>query len=395
MNMARSGSKQRLGTYVSSSVAGETVHAFIPPPLPPVPELQLKALHRQVDRANQELGRLNGMTKLLPDIRFLLYLYTRKEALVSSQIEGTRSSFADLLLFENDEVPHVPVEDVEEVSNYVAAMRHGLRRMAGGFPLSLRLIREIHAILLRGGRGANKMPGEFRRTQNWIGGSRPGNAAFIPPPPERLMECLDSFERFVHNDKHQLPVLVEAGLVHVQFESIHPFLDGNGRLGRLLITLLLCAKGALTEPLLYPSLYLKSNRNRYYDLLQRVRTEGAWEDWLAFFVEGIAIAAQEAADTAERTLKLFAKDKARIEKLGRAAPSALRLHEFIQSNPYMRIRTAAKALKLTVPTVTSSLNHLVDLGIVKEVSGKHRDRLFAYTRYVNMVSEGTNPLSIG
>jgi len=391
--MAPSKLKHRLGTYISSSVAGETVRAFIPPPLPPVPELELKELHRHLDRANQELGRLNGMTRLLPDIRFLLYLYTRKEALVSSQIEGTRSSFADLLLFENDEVPNVPVEDVEEVSNYVAAMQHGLKRMAGGFPLSLRLIREIHAILLRGGRGANKMPGEFRRTQNWIGGSRPGNAAFVPPPPERLMECLDNFERFLHDDKHKLPVLVEAGLVHVQFESIHPFLDGNGRLGRLLITLLLCAKGALTEPLLYPSLYLKSNRDQYYDLLQRVRTEGAWEDWLAFFVEGIAIAAQEAADTAERTLNLFAKDKNKIEKLGRAAPSALRLHEFMQTNPYVRIRLAAKVLKLTVPTVTSSLNHLGRLGIVKEVSGKHRDRLFAYTRYVNMVSEGTKPLS--
>jgi Fic family protein len=333
------------------------------------------------------------MTRLLPDIRFLLYLYTRKEALVSSQIEGTQSSFADLLLFENDEAPHVPVEDVEEVSNYVAAMQHGLKRMAGGFPLSLRLIREIHAILLRGGRGANKTPGDFRRTQNWIGGSRPGSASFVPPPPQRLMECLDRFERFLHDDKHNLPVLVEVGLVHVQFESIHPFLDGNGRLGRLLITLLLCAKGALTEPLLYPSLYLKSNRNQYYDLLQRVRTEGAWESWLAFFIEGVAVAAQEAAETAERTLKLFAKDKDKIQKLGRAAPSALQLHEFMQTNPYVRIRTVAKALYLTVPTVTSAVNHLVGLGIVKEVSGKRRDRLFAYSAYVSMVSKGTHPLS--
>jgi Fic family protein len=391
--MAQSKLKERLGTYVTSTVAGETVRAFVPPSLPPVPEVQLKDLHQHLDRANQELGRLNGMTRLLPDIRFLLYLYIRKEALVSSQIEGTQSSFADLLLFENDEVPHVAVEDVEEVSNYVAAMQHGLKRMAGGFPLSLRLIREIHAILLRGGRGANKTPGEFRRTQNWIGGSRPGNALFVPPPPERVMQCLNSFERFLHDEKHRLPVLVEAGLVHVQFESIHPFLDGNGRLGRLLITLLLCAKGALTQPLLYPSLYLKSNRNQYYDLLQRVRTEGAWEAWLAFFIKGVAAAAEEAADTAERTLKLFARDKDKIAKLGRAASSALRLHEFMQANPYVRIRTAAKALKLTVPTVTSSLNHLVRMGIVKEVSGKHRDRLFAYSRYINMVSEGTNPLS--
>jgi cell filamentation protein, protein adenylyltransferase len=386
--------QSRLGTYLTSTVAGETVQAFIPPPLPPMPEVQLGGLHQWLDRANQGLGRLNGMTKLLPDVRFLLYLYVRKEALVSSQIEGTQSSFTDLLLFENEAVPRVPVEDVEEVSNYVAALQHGLRRLTGGFPLSLRLIREVHAILLRGERGANKMPGEFRRSQNWIGGTRPGNAAFVPPPPERLMECLGRFEQFLHDEKHKLPVLVEAGLVHVQFESIHPFLDGNGRVGRLLITLLLCAKGALTEPLLYPSLYLKTHRSQYYDLLQRVRTEGAWEDWLGFFLEGVASTAQEAADTAEHTLKLFGKDRRKIEKLGRAAESALRVQELMQTNPFVRIRTAALALKLTVPTVTSALNHLVRLGIVKEVSGKQRDRLFAYARYLNMVSEGTEPLSL-
>jgi Fic family protein len=383
----------RLGTYVDSSVAGETVRAFIPPPLPPAPKLEFDGLYPHLERASQSLGRLNSMTKLLPDVRFLLYLYVRKEALVSSQIEGTQSSFIDLLLFENEAAPKVPVEDVEEVSNYVAAMQHGLRRLAGGFPLSLRLIREIHAILLRGGRGANKTPGEFRRTQNWIGGSRPGNASFVPPPPHRVMECLDSLERFLHDEKHKFPVLVEAGLVHVQFESIHPFLDGNGRLGRLLITLLLCSKGSLTEPLLYPSLFLKTNRNHYYDLLQRVRTEGAWEDWLSFFLVGVADVAEEAAETAERTLKLFTKDKDKIQKLGRAAPSALRLHEFMQTQPYVRIRTAAKALKLTIPTVTSALKHLMQLAIVKEVSGRSRDRLFAYSRYVNMVSKGTEPLS--
>ena len=207
------------------------------------------------------------------------------------------------------------------------------------------------------------------------------------------MECLDHFERFLHTEKRRLPVLVEAALVHVQFESIHPFLDGNGRLGRLLITLLLCAKGALTEPLLYPSLYLKSHRSQYYDLLQRVRMKGAWEDWLAFFLEGIASAAWEAAETAERTLGLFAKDREKIGKLGRAAPSTLLVQEFMQKKPFIRIRTAATALKLTVPTVTSALNHLLRLGIVKEVSGKRRDRLFAYSRYVNMVSKGTEPLS--
>jgi len=301
----------RLGTYVTTSVAGESPRAFIPPNLPPDPHLELGALYQHLDRANQALGRLDGFTTLLPDTKFFLYLYIRKEALLSSQIEGTQSSFSDLLLFESDAEPGVPIDDVEEVSNYVAAMQHGLRRIAGGFPLSLRLIREIHAILLRGGRGANRTPGEFRRSQNWVGGSRPGNAAFVPPPPERLMECLDSFERFLHDEKHKLPVLVEAGLVHVQFETIHPFLDGNGRLGRLLITLLLCSKGALREPLLYLSLYFKTNRERYYDLLQRVRTEGAWEEWLAFFVEGTEITARSAAEAAKQMLTLFANHRDR------------------------------------------------------------------------------------
>ena len=381
----------RLGQYVTTTVAGEPVKAFIPPPLPPA-DLNLSGLLQHLDRANQALGRLDGLTVLLPDVRFLLYLYVRKEALVSSQIEGTQSSFVDLLLFENNVPTAVPKEDVEEVSNYVAAMQHGLRRLQGGFPMSLRLIREIHAILLRGGRGANKTPGEFRRSQNWIGGSRPGNASFVPPPPEQMMQCLDSFERFLHDEKHGLPLLVEAGLVHVQFESIHPFLDGNGRLGRLLITLLLYAKGALKEPLLYLSLYFKTHRNKYYDHLQRVRTEGAWEEWLQFFLEGAATTAQEAAETATRILRLFSADRRKIQQLGRSASSALRVHEYIQRKPIASIAAAARTLKLSIPTVTVALNRLVRIGIVEEVTGKRRDRLFTYSRYFNIVSEGTEPL---
>jgi Fic family protein len=332
------------------------------------------------------------LTVLLPDVRFLLYLYVRKEALVSSQIEGTQSSFVDVLRFENKVPTAVPKEDVEEVSNYVAAMQHGLRRIQGGFPLSLRLIREIHAILLKGGRGANKTPGEFRRSQNWIGGTRPGNASFVPPPPVEMREALDRLERFLHDDKHGLPLLVEAGLVHVQFESIHPFLDGNGRLGRLLITLLLCAKGALKQPLLYLSLYFKKHRSQYYDHLQRIRTEGAWEEWLRFFLEGTALTAQEAAETATRILDLFSKDREKIHKLGRPAASALRVHEYMQRKPIANIAAVAKALKLSIPTVTVALNHLVRIGIVEEVTGKQRDRIFTYSRYFNIVSEGTEPL---
>ena len=381
----------RPGRFVTTTAAGEPVKAFVPPPLPPT-DLDLSALHQHLDRANQALGRLDGLTVLLPDVRFLLYLYVRKEALVSSQIEGTQSSFVDVLLFENKIPTAVPKEDVEEVSNYVAAMQNGLRRLQGGFPLSLRLIREIHAILLRGGQGANKAPGEFRRSQNWIGGTRPGNASFVPPPPAEMMEALDRFERFLHDDKYGLPLLVEAGLVHVQFESIHPFLDGNGRLGRLLITLLLCAKGALKQPLLYLSLYFKKHRSQYYDHLRRVRTEGAWEEWLKFFLEGTAITAQEAAETATRILGLFSRDRQKIQKLGRSAGSALRVHEYMQTKPMANIAVTAKALKLSIPTVTVALNHLVRIGIVEEVTGRRRDRIFTYSRYFNIVSEGTEPL---
>ncbi len=384
--------KSRLGTYVTTTVTGEPVRAFIPPELPPNPPVELAGLYQHLDRANQALGRLDGLTTLLPDTKFFLYLYIQKEALLSSQIEGTQSSLSDLLLFENDAEPSVPIDDVEEVSNYVAAVQHGLRRVAGGFPLSLRLIREVHAILLRGGRGANRTPGEFRRSQNWVGGTRPGNAAFVPPPPERLMECLDSLERFLHDEEHKLPILVEAGLVHVQFETIHPFLDGNGRLGRLLITLLLCSKGALREPLLYLSLYFKTNRDRYYDLLQGVRKQGAWEEWLAFFLEGTEITARSAADAAKQILTLFAKDRDRIQTIGRAASSALRVHEYMQKKPLVAIGTVAEELRLSIPTVTVALDHLVRLGIAKEVTGKRRARVFGYSRYLKILSEGTEPI---
>lgn len=382
----------RLGTYVSTTTAGETVKAFVPPPLPPDPPLDLSRLYQHLDRANQALGRLDSLTTLLPDTRLFLYLYVRKEALLSSQIEGTKSSFSDLLLFENEAVPGVPIDDVEEVSNYVAAMQHGLRRIKGGFPFSLRLIREIHAILLRGGRGANKTPGEFRRSQNWIGGSRPGNAAFVPPPPNQMMECLDRFEHFLHDEKHKLPVLVAAGLIHVQFETIHPFLDGNGRLGRLLITLLLCAKGVLREPLLYLSLYFKTRRQRYYDFLQRVRTEGVWEEWIEFFLDGTETTARQAADTAVQILHLFESDRKKIRAMGRKAASSLAVHEYLQAHPLTKIGPAAKDLNLSIPTVTSALETLIKLKIAKESTGKRRDRLFAYPRYMHILSEGTEPL---
>lgn len=383
--------QRETGEYAVTSTTGESVRAFVPRPLPPDPPLVLDAFHPLLDRANQALGRLDGLSTLLPDTELFLYLYVRKEAVLSSQIEGTQSSLSDLLLFENEVAPGVPIDDVREVSNYVAAMQHGLERLRDGFPLSLRLIREIHGILLQDGRGGDRTPGEFRRSQNWIGGTRPGNAAFVPPPPERLMECLDSFEKFLHDETQTLPLLVQLGLIHVQFETIHPFLDGNGRLGRLLITLLLCARGALREPLLYLSLYFKTHRAVYYDLLQRVRTQGVWEEWLAFFLEGAEVTAKQAADAAVELIRLFEADRKRIQAIGRSALSALRVHEYMQKKPLINIGLAARALNLSVPTVSGALARLAELGIAREVTGRERDRIFAYTQYLNIVSAGTEP----
>jgi len=271
---------QRLGRYVTTSWGDEQVRAFVPPPLPPKPPVRLDTLQLALERAGQALGRLDGLASILPDLPLFIYTYVRKEAVLSSQIEGTQSSLSDLLLFENDEAPGVPLADVQEVSNYVAALNHGLARLRGGFPLSLRLIREVHEVLLSKGRGSDKQPGEFRRSQNWIGGTRPGNAVFVPPPPDLVTECMGQLELFLHEERPDLPLLVRAGLVHVQFETIHPFLDGNGRLGRLLVTFLLCAAGALHEPILYLSLFFKTNRQAYYELLDRVRVSGDWETWL-------------------------------------------------------------------------------------------------------------------
>lgn len=384
--------KRQTGDYAVATTAGEPVRAFIPRPLPPDPPLELETFFPLLDRANQALGRLDGLSTLLPDTEMFLYLYVRKEAVLSSQIEGTQSSLSDLLLFENKAAPGVPIDDVREVSNYVAAMQHGLTRLREGFPLSLRLVREIHGILLRGGRGAERTPGEFRHSQNWIGGTRPGNATYVPPPPDRLMECLDSLEKFLHDETQTLPLLVQLGLIHVQFESIHPFLDGNGRLGRLLITLLLCARGALREPLLYLSLYFKTHRSLYYDLLQRVRTEGVWELWLEFFLEGAETTAKQAADTAVELISLFEEDRKRIQSIGRSALSALRVHEYMQKKPLIDIGAAARVLDLSVPTVSGALARLEGLGIAKETTGKVRDRVFAYTRYLEIVSAGTEPI---
>ena len=385
--------ENRAGRYVRSTTTGESVRAFIPAPLPPDPEIEFASEdYELMERANRALGRLDGVTTLLPDTELFLYLYVRKEAVLSSQIEGTQSSLSDLLLYESDEVPGVPMDDVVEVSNYVAAIDHGLNRLRDGFPLSLRLLREIHEILLRKGRGSKKRPGEFRSSQNWIGGTRPGNATYVPPPPERVMECMGALEKFLHDDPVRMPTLLKAGLAHVQFETIHPFLDGNGRVGRLLITLLLCEERALQAPILYLSLYFKTYRQQYYDLLQRVRTDGAWEEWLRFFLRGVQATAQQATTATRAILQRFDDDRKRIDTLGRAAGSALRVHEYLQRRPVVNTNQAVEALSLTRPTIIAALERLQELGIVREVTGKERYRVYMYESYFNILDHGTEPL---
>ncbi|MGI9420733.1 MAG: Fic family protein [Geminicoccaceae bacterium] len=383
----------RLGRRVLISTAGEKAEAFIPPILPPKPPVRLDRIYPLLEGANRALGRLDGVTSILPDTPLFLYMYVRKEALLSSQIEGTQSSLSELLLFESKEAPGAPLDDVVEVSSYVAAMVHGLERIRGGFPISARLIREIHEILLSKGRGSTKQPGEFRRSQNWIGGTRPGNALFVPPPPNNVSDLMADLENFIHADTPEIPVLVKAGLVHVQFETIHPFLDGNGRLGRLLITFLFCAKGILTEPTLYLSLYFKSHRRRYYDLLQQVRESGDWETWIEFFLEGIVETSIQATSAAREILNLFDDDRRRIEMLGRPAASALRVHQLLQQRPMVAsIPATARELGLSPPTVAKSVQHLEQLGILREVTGKSRGRSYIYSDYLGILDRGTEPL---
>ena len=379
------------GSFVPGpSIGGETVRAFVPRPLPPEPPLEIAPeLRKQIDDALLALGRLDGISDLLPDTSLFLYMYVRKEAVLSSQIEGTQSSLSDLLLFEIDEAPGVPNDDVREVSRYVRALEHGIQRVRGGFPISGRLFREIHGELLAGGRGGEKSPGAFRTTQNWIGGSRPGNALFVPPPADRVAQCMAELERFLHQQPVSTPVLERIALAHVQFETIHPFLDGNGRLGRLLMTLVLVAEGVLREPLLYLSLYLKSHRSLYYEHLQRVRTDGDWEGWLEFLVIGIRETALQAVATAQELAQLFETDRNRIRQLGRIAGSALRIHHALQQRPVQTIRTAAETTGLSIPTATSAMGSLEGTGIVREMTGKRRNRIYGYAKYLEVLSEGT------
>ena len=368
------------GHYETVSTVGETVKAFIPDSLPPSPALVIAGdLQKKLDEASYLLGKLDGAADLLPDVGIFLYMFIRKEAVLSSQIEGTQSSLSDLLLFELKEKPGVPVDDVQEVSNYVAAMTYGLKRLEEGFPLSLRLLREIHAELLAKGRGSGKNPGEFRHSQNWIGGTRPGNAFFVPPPPEEAVRCMGELEKFLHDEN--IPLLVKAALSHVQFETIHPFLDGNGRVGRLLITLLLCDGGMLKQPLLYLSYYFKSHRQYYYDLLNGVLENGDWERWLDFFLDAVIETSRESHEIILSLHNQIQSDREKITTLGRAAASALAVHQAMLRHPISDIAKLKELTGLTNATIGSALNRLLDFGIIEETTGNKRNRFFSYSKY--------------
>lgn len=382
--------RDRQGRLVAISTVGEKAEAFLPAPLPPKPGIDWSPeLREKFDQALLALGRLDSVSLLLPETSLFIYIYIRKEAVLSSQIEGTQSSLSDLLLFELEQQPGVPLDDVQEVSNYVAALDHGLARLAEGFPLSLRLIKEMHDKLLSKGRGGDKQPGEFRRSQNWIGGSRPGNAIFVPPPPEYVQECMGQLELFLHGQPEQTPALLKAALAHVQFETIHPFLDGNGRLGRLLITLLLCEEKIMKAPMLYLSLYFKTHRSRYYDLLNEVRHTGDWEAWLEFFADAVTDTAAQAVGTVQRLLALAEEDRRRIQELGRISGSVQVAHHAMMERPIASAPRLREKTGLSLTTIGTCLDRLEELGIVTELTGKKRNRLFAYSQYIAIMNQET------
>ncbi len=381
------------GRYETTTVAGEEIHAFLPNPLPPAPSLEMSdQRQRLLERATLALGRLDSITLLLPNAELFLYAYVRREAVLSSQIEGTQSSLVQLMLFELHEAPGVPLDDVVEVSNYVAALNHGLKRLQEGFPLSNRLIREMHAILLSRGRGSERTPGEFRHSQNWIGGTRPGNAHFVPPPPHSVEKCMSTLEGFLHNQGNPYPSVIKAALVHFQFETIHPFLDGNGRVGRLLIAFILHCDKVLAQPLLYLSLYFKQHRSEYYRLLDQVRIHGDWEAWIDFFLEGVEQTASNAVETAKKLVDLFEEDAERIQSLGRTASTVLRVFRILRQRPVVTLNEICEQTSLSFPSAAKGMQALETLEIAQEITGNRRNRVFSYREHLAILSEGAEPL---
>jgi Fic family protein len=387
------------GRYERTTVGGEDVSAFVPFPLPPSePPLEISpGLGRRLRAAEQALARLELAGEMVPSLDWFIYAFVRKEAVVSSQIEGTQATLVDLLTFEaqgdaTDKADTVapPTADIEEICNYLDALSYARAELADprGLPLSMRLLNETHQRLMRGVRGAEKLPGEVRRSQNWIGGSRPGNAMYVPPPPYMLGEVLGAFEKDLHADD-TLPPLVRAGLLHVQFETIHPYLDGNGRIGRLLVTLLLDHWKLLTKPLLYLSLFFKRHREDYYRRLNAVRVDGDWEGWLDFFLDGVATIADEAVASARELFALVAKDRVRVLASEGMSIGALRLFELLPRHPIVTVASAMKMLDTTKPTAGRAVELLVGAGVLVEMTGKRRDRAYAYRAYLDRLKVGT------
>ena len=375
------------GKFEPSVAHGMACHGFVPERLPPVPALEwTAALQEKLDQAHLALGRLDSLTTLLPDAAMFLYSYVRKEAVLSSQIEGTQSSLADLLMFEEDAAPGVPLDDAREVSCYVAALDHGVARLAHGFPLSSRLICELHEHLMQSGRGAGKAPGEYRRIQNWIGGPSPNAASLVPPPPQFIAPCITDLENFLNDVPTRHAPLVKAALSHVQFETIHPFLDGNGRVGRLLIPLVLLSEKVLQQPLLYLSLYFKVHRSRYYELLTRVRTHGDWEAWLEFFLDAVQLCAAQAVDTARQINQLVNQDRLRVAALGRTAPSSTLVFETLAKRPVRSVTSICAETGQSPVTVNTVLLRLEGIGMVREMTGKRRNRVFGYSAYLDTLN---------
>ena len=377
------------GVYVTSTTLSETVHAFVPHPLPPVaPALATASFAFLNQQAELALARLSGVSGLVPSVDWLLYSAVRKEALLTSQIEGTQATLTDLF----DEEAGLKVsntDDVAEVVNYLRALRLVREQLHDprGLPISVRLLCDAHRLLLDGARGVGKQPGELRRSQNWIGGTRPGNAAFVPPPPERVPQLLSDLEQFVHTQANELPPLVKTALIHAQFETIHPFLDGNGRIGRLLIAALLEHWGLLEQPLLYVSGYLKQHQAEYYRRLSAIRAEGDWESWVAFFLEGVAVAAAEAEKSIIAIASLIAADRRKLLQSPQASPTSYRLFELLPLMPHFTVERARQQLHTTFPTANAAVRVLEQLGIVLEVTGQKKNRNYSYQTYVDLLTQ--------
>lgn len=378
------------GRYDILKLGGEEVRAFIPNELPLKHPLQIDAeLARKLDNALVSLGRLDSISEILPDSSLFLYMYVRKEAVLSSMIEGTQSSISDLLVYELEGISGVPIDDAMEVSNYVKALEYGVKRIDEGFPVSSRLFKEIHNILLSKGRGSTKEPGQYRTSQNWIGGTRPGTAVFVPPPPNMVESCMGNLEKFIHDMKSVTPVLLKAAISHVQFETIHPFLDGNGRLGRLLISLLLYENKVLQKPLLYLSLYFKIHRQAYYEHLTNVRINGDWEKWIDFFADAVIHTSNQAVNTAKNLIALINNHEAKVNSMGRASSTALVVYRCFVKQPVLNANAIQTQTSLSAATIHSSLENLIKLGILEEVSQKKRNKIFVYKEYIAILNEGT------